>query len=141
MVSEAFGRIMKWFTGIFDIDFKAIMGNILPEGKIGNWFREKLGIKEEDEQRGKLNEEIKEIDRKISNTEEAIKYGSQVGRDQELDRKALERLVREREALKAEQKQQGGQIVNAPVTANTKVGGDSTFVNTTSNRHPVMAGG
>ena len=141
MVSEAFGRIMKWFTGIFDIDFKAIMGNILPEGKIGNWFREKLGIKEEDEQRGKLNEEIKEIDRKISNTEEAIKYGSQVGRDQELDRKALERLVREREALKAEQKQQGGQIVNAPVTANTKVGGDSTFVNTTSNRHPVMVGG
>ena len=38
------------------------------------------------------------------------------------------------------QKQQGGQNVIAPITANTKVGGDSTHVNATSNRAPVMVG-
>ena len=139
-ISKTWKSIMDKFKEIFSIDFKAIMSNILPEGKIGNWFRKKLGITEEDEKRGDLREEIKELDRKILNTEEAIKYGSQVGRDQELDRKILERLVREREALKAEQKQQVGQIVNAPIQANTQVGGDSTHVNATSNRHPIMVG-
>ena len=87
------------------------------------------------------NEKMKELQEKIVSMEKDVATDSwhESRGERKRDVEELAQLRREMADLKAEQRQ-GGQNVIAPITANTKVGGDSTHVNATSNRHPIMVG-
>ena len=87
------------------------------------------------------NEKMKELQEKIVSMEKDVATDSwhESRGERKRDVEELAQLRREMADLKAEQRQ-GGQNVIAPITANTKVGGDSTHVNATSNRAPVMVG-
>ena len=88
------------------------------------------------------DEKMKELQEKIVSMEKDVATDSwhESRGERKRDVEELAQLRREMADLKAEQRQ-GGQIVSAPIQANTKVGGDTTHVGTTSNRHPVMVGG
>jgi len=145
MVSEAFGRIMKWFKNLFDFDMTAILKKI-PGYETAAKF---LGIggddkKEEETDKAMMVSDPNKLTGRMMELKKIIKEGAGFSNWSVEDEKA-ELIALQKRYLKlmedTKQKNQGGQIVSAPVTANTKVGGDSTFVNTTSNRHPVMVGG
>jgi len=136
---------MKWFKNLFDFDMTAILKKI-PGYETAAKF---LGIggddkKEEETDKAMMVSDPNKLTGRMMELKKIIKEGAGFSNWSVEDEKA-ELIALQKRYLKlmedTKQKNQGGQIVSAPVTANTKVGGDSTFVNTTSNRHPVMVGG
>ena len=81
-ISEKFSEVLGFITGIFSwTSIKGYIGNILPDGKIGDWVRGKLGIGDSGEapMQTTSNPTVEEAVSESATTSEANALASELG--------------------------------------------------------------
>jgi hypothetical protein len=81
-ISEKFSEVLGFITGIFSwTSIKGYIGNILPDGKIGDWVRGKLGIGDSGEapMQTTSNPTVEEAVSESATTAEANALASELG--------------------------------------------------------------
>ena len=146
IIFNAFEGIINWIKNLFDFDMTAILKKIPGYETAAKFLGFGGDDKKEEEKKVASTDpkiEAKILTEQMQDLMKIIKEGTGFTNwsveDEKKELLQMQKRFRELEA-EMKQKQQGGQNVIAPITANTKVGGDSTHVNATSNRAPVMVG-
>jgi len=96
-VGEAWEKLLKLFTGLLDIDFKKMVSDLIPEGKIGDLARKALGIgggTESETGKGKQDEMA-----------EAAQAAEKQRQEEEEKRIKVQRLVMKRNTIKLRNRQ------------------------------------